>query len=70
MDEISPTESQRWVNSLEDKGFREATVKSYVTLMAKVFNYFIETTGEMEGKTLQMCLHLEEGDPGPGPPSY
>ena len=50
LDEISPTEAQRWVNSLEDKGFREATVKSYVTLMAKVYNYFIETTGEMEGK--------------------
>ena len=50
LDEISPTEAQRWVNSLEDKGYREATVKSYVTLMAKVYNYFIETTGEMEGK--------------------
>ena len=50
LDEISPTEAQRWVNSLEDKSYREATVKSYVTLMAKVYNYFIETTGEMEGK--------------------
>ena len=50
LDEISHVEAQRWVNLIEDKGFREATVKSYVTLMAKVFNYFIETSGELEGK--------------------
>ena len=47
LDEISHVEAQRWVNMIEDKAFREATVKSYVTLMAKVFNYFIETSGEL-----------------------
>jgi integrase len=50
LDEISHVEAQRWVNLLEDKGYREATVKSYVTLMSKVFNYFIETSGEIEGR--------------------
>ena len=50
LDEISHVEAQRWVNLLEDKGYREATVKSYVTLMSKVFNYFIETSGEIQGR--------------------
>ena len=50
LDEISHVEAQRWVNLLEDKGYREATVKSYVTLMSKVFNYFIETSGEIKGR--------------------
>ena len=58
LDEISHVEAQRWVNLIEDKGFREATVKSYVTLMAKVFNYFIETSGELEGKNPFGCVSV------------
>ena len=50
LDKISHVAAQRWLNLLKDKGYREATVKSYVTLMSKVFNYFIETSGEIEGR--------------------
>ena len=50
LDEITHPDAQRWVNFLQEDGYREATVRSYVTMMAKVFNYFIETSGEMEGK--------------------
>ena len=49
------------MKSLEDKGFREATVKSYVTLMAKVFSTSSKPRGKWRGKPLQMCFHLEEG---------
>ena len=50
LDEISHSDAQRWVNKLEASDYRESTVKSYVTMMAKVYNYFIDTSGELDMK--------------------
>ena len=50
LDEISHSDAQRWVNTLEASDYRESTVKSYVTMMAKVYNYFIDTSGELDVK--------------------
>ena len=47
LDEISHSDAQRWVNTLEASGYKESTVKSYVAMMAKVYNYFIDTSGEL-----------------------
>ena len=50
LDEISHSDAQRWVNTLEASGYKESTVKSYVAMMAKVYNYFIDTSGELDLK--------------------
>ena len=50
LDEVRHTDAQRWVNSLEDRGLREATVKAYTVLMAKVYNYLTGTAELLEVK--------------------
>ena len=66
LDEISHVEAQRWVNLIEDKGFREATVK-FMYSDGQGLQLFIETSGELEGKNPSVVFPSPGRGPGPGP---